>query len=120
MATFFKRKRRRTHTGPNKNEKKVLRGQEADRLVRTAGLMKDRFPSVQRLTVQLDFVTPQQHLLDRQTRVFNPTDVCDFSVSCPGRCGGQGAFDLEAKIKSVIDSRQARAEGSGTCAETLY
>jgi hypothetical protein len=119
MAQFFKPKRRRTAAGPNKNQKKVLRSQEADNMARTVGVMGQRFPSVQKLTIHLDFLTPQQHLLDQQTRVVTPQDVCDFSVPCPGRCG-HGSFDLAGKVRSVIESHQSRTESSGTCMEPLY
>lgn len=118
MAQFYKPKRRKA-PGPSKNEIKVRRGMEADQMARSAGLLKDRFPFVQKLSIQLDFLTPQGHLMDQQTRVFNPPDACDFAVSCPGRCG-RGSFDLAAKVRAVLESRQGRSDSSGTCAETLY
>jgi hypothetical protein len=120
MPQFFKPRRRRTKPGPNKNEQKVMRGQESERQARSAGLLRDRFPAAERLQVHLDFFTPQQQLLDQQTRTFSASDVCDFQVPCPGRCGGRGSFDLAGKIKTVIDSRQPRAEGTGVCREQLF
>jgi len=118
MAQFYKPKRRKA-PGPSKNEMKVRRGMEADQMTRSAGVMKDRFPAVQKLSIQLDFLTPQGHLMDQQTRVFTPADACDFAVPCPGRCG-RGSFDLAAKVRVVLESRQGRSDSSGTCAETLY
>lgn len=120
MAGFFKSNRRRTNSGPNKNEKKVLRGQETERLARSLGLMKERFPSVQHLTIHLEFITPHGDIYERQSRVFGPVDICDFSVPCPGRCGGQGAFDVAAKIRTLVETRQIYIEGTGICREPLY
>lgn len=96
-----------------------MRGQEAARQERS-GLLRERFPVVQRLSVRLNFSTPQQHALDQETRSFGPADPCDFSATCPGRCGGKGSFDLAAKINAVVEGRQTRAEGSGVCQEPLY
>jgi hypothetical protein len=114
MPTPFKKKRRQA-AGPNKNEMKVMRG----KLTRSAGALKDVYPSVQSLTVELEFFTPQQHSLDRQTRLFHPSDLCNFLVPCPGRCG-RGSFDLSAKLKSVIENRETRSESRGVCAESLF
>lgn len=116
----FYKKRRRAPAGPNKNEKKVMRGQADARIARTAGVLGQRFPSLQALTIQLDFITPQQQLMDQQSRAYGPEDVCDFQAACPGRCNGQGSFDLAGKIESTINSRQENAQAAGTCQEPLY
>ncbi len=114
MAQPFKKKRRPA-PGPSKNEEKVMR----ERMARSVGSLRERYPSVQRLTVELQFFTPQQHLLDSQTRAFSPADQCDFTVACPGRCG-RGSFDLAAKIKSVIEGGETHSESKGVCMETLF
>ncbi|MBI4425050.1 MAG: hypothetical protein HY554_15060 [Elusimicrobia bacterium] len=118
MARFFKK--RRPKGGPSKNEEKVTRSREAAARERSMSRLADRFPQVERLSVQLDLVSPQNHpLAERQTRVFRPEDACDFSVPCPGRCG-HGSFDLAAKLESVVETRQPLSESSGTCQEPLY
>jgi hypothetical protein len=114
MPQPFKKKRRAA-PGPSKNEKKVMR----EKLARAAGTLREVYPSVQSLTVDLEFFTPQHHSLERQTRSFSPSDLCDFVVRCPGRCG-QGSFDLSAKLKSVIESRQTASESKGVCMEPLF
>ena len=116
---FFK-KRRRSPAGPNKNQKKIMRGQEASRMAHSAGVMGEKFPSVNQLSILLDFMTPQQYLIDQQTRVLTPADPCDLLVPCPGRCAGEGSFDLLGKIKSVVDSRSTHSESSGVCRQPLY
>lgn len=120
MPGFFKSNRRRTNAGPNKNEKKVLRGQKTERLARSVGLIKERFPSIKSLSVQLEFITPQRDIYERQSRLFGPDDVCDFSAACPGRCGGQGTFDVAAKVRTLVETRQTHTEGTGICREPLY
>lgn len=119
MPPFFRRKRRRGPPGPSKNEKKVLRSQEAQRLTRLAGLINEKFPFLQHLTLELDFITPQQHPLEQQTLVFNPTDTHDFMVPCPGRCAGKGSFDLTDKINSAIQNRQTSAQENEICNEPI-
>lgn len=116
MAGYFKR---RARAGPSKNDKKVRRGQDAANRSRLAGVLSQRYSSLERLSVELQFLSPQKQVLDRKTLVFGPSDVCDFSVPCPGRCG-VGSFDLAAKIKAVIEAREAISESSGTCQQPLY
>jgi hypothetical protein len=116
MAQFFKR---RAKPGINKNDQKVQRGKEAVGRGRAAGSLGYRYPLVERLSVTLDFITPQNQSVDQQTRVFGPLDGCEFSVPCPGRCGC-GSYDLAAKIKAVIDAGEKASESSGICKEPLY
>lgn len=119
MPPFIRRRKRGGPPEPNKNEKKILRHQETERLKRCADLLGDVFPSVLRLSIQLDFITPQQHPLERSSRVFSPAETCDFLVPCPGRCGGEGSFDLTDKIKFVIQSHQQSAEETAICQEAI-
>jgi hypothetical protein len=115
MPGFFRKTRRRPAAGPNKNEQKVLRN---EREARTLPL-RTVYPSVHQLSIQLDFLSPQQHILGQETRVLNASDVCDLKVPCPGRCGN-GSFDLQAKIDKVIQSKQGYVESSGKCELPLY
>lgn len=118
MPGYFK-KRRRPRAGPNKNEEKVLRRKELEGRERAAGTLQERYPSVERLSIQLVFLSPQHQTLEQDTRVFGQSDPCDFQVSCPGRCG-VGSFNLEAKINKVVTDRQTTSESSGKCQEPLY
>ena len=84
------------------------------------GRLSDAFPQVERLTVGLELLSPQNApLSERETRVFKPEDKCDFSVPCPGRCG-QGSFNLAAKLQAVVESHETASQSSGTCQEPLY
>ncbi len=120
MPAFFKPRRRRTNSGPNKNEAKVLRRAQAEREARSAGTLKDRFPTVERLVIGLDFITPQQLFFEQETRDFGAADPFDLSVTCPGRCRGEGTFDIVDKIDSVIQARQKRVEATAVCRQPIY
>ncbi|MBI4377063.1 MAG: hypothetical protein HY549_11510 [Elusimicrobia bacterium] len=111
MASFGKR---RPKPGPSKNEQKALRTERA----RLAALLKDRYPSLQRLTIQLEFLTPQKQSFDRQKRELSPDSVCDLSVPCPG-CNS-GSFDLAAKVQAVIVAHEALSESGGICQERAF
>lgn len=113
MARFFKKRAR--PSGPNKNEQKVMRNQGAGR----TGPLAQAYPGVANLSIKLQFIGPQQQVIDSQERAFGPSDPCDLSVPCPGRCGS-GAFDLAAKIAAVIEGRQDAADAGGVCQEPLY
>src|SRR5208282_4952869 len=117
MAEYYKK--RRTGGGPSKNERKVMREKDLESRIRSAGTLGSRFPSVEHLTVWLEFVSPQGQALGSEVRDFRDSDPCNFSAACPGQCG-VGSFNLEAKIEKVIVGREARSEGSGKCQEPLY
>lgn len=116
MAQYFKK---RTRSGPNKNEQKVARAREAASKERQAGLLKERFPEVQRVRIHLEFKNPQGQTLDTQSREFGPEQTPDFAAPCPGRCG-TGSFALDGKLQTMVEGRQPLAEVSGTCQEPLY
>lgn len=116
MAGYFKR---RPAPGPSKNEQKVSSRRDADSRAKSAEALGHRYPTVQKMTIKLQFVSPQQHVIDQQTRAYNPQDQYDFSVPCPGRCG-DGAFDLAAKIDGIVEKREPMSESSGACQKPLY
>ena len=120
MPVFFKPRRRRGPAGPNKNEQKVLRRASAERDARSAGTLKDRFPTVESIGFQFTFITPQQEVYETGSRKIAATDAADFFAPCPGRCGGErGSFDLADEIKTAIEARRERAEGRLICQETM-
>lgn len=112
MASFFKPRRRRP-SGPNKNQKKVMRGESHH------GLLKERFPAVEHLSVELEFMTPRQELIDKEVRELGPDDPLDVTAPCPGRCG-RGSFDVAAKVRSLVEARETQGEAAGVCREVLY
>jgi hypothetical protein len=120
MPAFFKPRRRRGPSGPNKNEQKVMRRASGDREARTAGSLKERFPGVESIRLQLTFLTPQQEIYEEGTRTIGPTDTVDFSAPCPGRCGGErGSFDLTKEILTAIEGNRPQSQGRLVCQETM-
>ncbi|MBL0349089.1 MAG: hypothetical protein IPP68_01770 [Elusimicrobia bacterium] len=105
MAQFFK-KRRRGAPGPSKNELKVRRRRADANEAAQQRPLSEEIPGVQRVTLQLDFLTPQRQVLDQQTHVFNAADTADFTAECLGRCGGTGIFDLSDKVQQAVNARQ--------------
>ena len=113
MAQFRKR---RTNAGPNKNEEKIRRSLEAESRARQAGLLRDRFPGVAGLTLNLTSTNPQSGLADSEVRAIAPDGVCELTVPCPGRCG-RGTFDLGEMVKAAVEARNPSAEASAVCQE---
>ena len=118
MAGYYK-KRRRGPAGPNKNEQKVMRRMESEGRGDAAGTLQARYPAAQKLSIHIVFLTPQHQTLGEETRTYAANDTIDFDAPCPGRCG-VGSFNLEAKVNSVITSRQTVSESNGKCLEPLY
>lgn len=112
-------RRRRGPQGPNKNEQKVMHREAAERKARSAGSLAERFPGVERLTVVLEFKSPQDSLLGSESRVFRGSDALVLEAPCPGRCG-VGSFDLAAKIEQVVTARETASQASGICQKPLY
>src|SRR5688500_13175931 len=104
MNTF--RKKRRAKPGPSKNELKVMRGRQDAAGGASLGQM---LPSVRSLTVSLQFLTPQGHLLDESSETLKKDDEVEFVVDCPGRCGA-GKFDFSQMIERAATERQPTLE----------
>lgn len=113
MAQY--RKRRIAH-GPNKNEEKVRRAQEAGR---QAGVLKERFPTVGRLALRFTITNPVSGESETEERAFNPGDPCELTLACPGRCG-VGKFDVTEMVQTAVDAHQASADASAACPEVLF
>lgn len=116
MAQFRKR---RINAGPNKNEEKVRRAQEAANQGRASGRVRDRFPDVERLSFTFTSTNPQSGASETHTRALGPDDACALTVPCPGRCG-RGVFDVSEKAAAAVAARQTAAEASAVCAEELF
>ena len=112
-------KKRRAHQGPNKNEEKVLRAQQAESQARRAGVLGAKFPFVKSLKMTMTFLDARQNPLDEKSVSLQPNSVAIFSASCPGRCG-KGNFDLTAALDQAVTARQPNAEFSLKCPEPLY
>ncbi len=77
------------------------------------------FPSVAELVVDLEFISPDGHILSTETRTFSPDDALDLSAPCPGRCGN-GTMDLAGKVDNVVRNNLPQSEGSARCPMALF
>ena len=108
-------RKRRIQPSPNKNLAKVRRAENQ----RNRQQLSDVYPNVERLSVNLRFVSPQGHILADTRRQFGPSDVLDLEAPCPGRCG-DGRMDLDGKIDSAIQQHATSSEGRGRCNRPVY
>ena len=113
MAQYRKR---RIAPGPNKNEEKVRRSQEAETRARSAGLLRDRFPTVDRLALDLTVTAPQDGSTEHLKRDIGAENGCEFTVPCPGRCG-RGVFDVTEMVTAAVEARNPQAQAGAVCQE---
>ncbi|HVC08694.1 MAG TPA: hypothetical protein VNH15_01995 [Elusimicrobiota bacterium] len=116
MAGYFKK--RKIHHGPNKNEQKVIRSEQAKRAERMAGVLSGKFPTVKHLNLHLTFVD-HDHLIDEQDLSIEPNQTPSLAVPCPGRCG-RGSLDMTEKLSAMFEARTESAEDRLACALPLY
>ncbi len=117
MAGFYKKKKR--STGPSKNDEKVQRGRDAERMSGSGNSLGSRFPTVSSLSLKLVFLSPHGAALGEEDRAFKPNDACDLAAACPGQCG-VGDFDLAKKIDAMVANGQPVLEASGKCVQPIY
>ncbi|MFN0118482.1 MAG: hypothetical protein ACKVQC_09360 [Elusimicrobiota bacterium] len=106
-------KKRRIIRSPNKNQQKSQRNQVS------LPPLRSFFPEVERLVLDIEFLSRAGHILREDHFEYNPGDSVDFISECPGGCG-DGEINLQSKIESVVRSRQETGEGRAQCANTLY
>ncbi len=106
--------KRRKKPGASKNEKKVQRRATEERGGGTGPALKQIHPEISDLTILISITSPQNTLVEEETRRFSPADATDFLRACPGTCG-VGNFDLSEKIATMVEAQESQAETSGTC-----
>lgn len=117
MARFFKK--RRKNAGPNKNEEKVQRAADALSRESAGGVLGARFPFVKRLKIALQFLSPQQQLLEEKVMDIKANDPYRFDAACPGRCGN-GRFDFSEAVANAVNRRRNLTESGGVCPQPLF
>lgn len=113
----MRRRPRRFVKKVNKNEAKSRRRQdEGD----TGDQLEHQLPGVQALSLNMTFIGSQDQLV-REDRVdFSGDDEVLLSVECPGRCGGQGAYDLAPLLSGAAEGRHPAAEQELACAAERF
>jgi hypothetical protein len=77
------------------------------------------FPSVEKLTVRLTFLSPRGEPAGEESRQFGANDPIDLTAACPGSCG-VGTFDLQTKVAAVLAAAEPASEASGKCQTPRY
>ncbi|MBI3551484.1 MAG: hypothetical protein HY077_03115 [Elusimicrobia bacterium] len=116
MAGFHKKRRR---PGPSKNDEKVSRGKDEERLAHPSNWLGNRYDSVQGLALAIELIGTHNELLGQESRKFGRDDACGFSFPCPGLCGG-GTFDLGVKISEIVATKEPHSEFSVVCQHKTY
>lgn len=116
MAGYHKKRRR---PGPSKNEEKIARGKEEERRQHPSNWLSSRYDGVASVAISYDLIGTHGEIFAQETRRFGAQDSCDFTVQCPGLCGG-GSFDMGPKVSEAIAGRVAHSEFSGICQNKTY
>jgi len=99
------------HIDAYKHEREARR-----RAYMSAPSLKDRYPTVEQLVLELTFVDASgssQH--SPQTHIFGPGARSYFEVACPfSSCTG-GGFDLSAVVADLLSHRDRGATGKLVC-----
>lgn len=106
-------KKKRIIKSPNKNQERSQRGQSSSLS------LQNYFPEVERLIVDLRFMSKHGHLLQDEHREYGPNDPVNFLETCPGGCW-EGKTNLQGKIESIVRQRHSDGRGQARCAEQLY
>ena len=82
----------------------------------SAPSLKDLFPAVEQLVLELTFVDPSASSRHSpQTHIFGPTARGYFEVACPFSSCTSGGFDLSAVIADLVSHRGSAAAGKLVC-----
>lgn len=111
--------RKRRPQGPNKNELKVSRGEIADQQRTRAGTLRERFPRVQQLELDLRMETSSGAVLEQVRRMIDADEALLLDIPCQGGCGN-GLFLLKDAVESVLQEGKEIREGLGVCQAVSY
>ena len=99
------------HVDAYKHEREARR-----RAYMSAPSLKDRYPAVEQLVLELTFVDPSASSRHSpQTHIFGPTARGYFEVACPFSSCTSGGFDLSAVIADLVSHRGSAAAGKLVC-----
>jgi hypothetical protein len=112
------RKRRRAH-GPSKNELRSARNEKAQIQKDRAGTLRQRYPQVEGLSLDLRLEAPAGMTLDQIQRTIGLDDPLQFDLPCPSTCGS-GRFSLTETIEQALTSTESVHEGLSICETPSY
>jgi hypothetical protein len=112
-------RKRRPAQGPNKNELKASRLESQEQQQVRAGNLRERFPTVRRLKLDLRMETTSGATLEQVTREIKLDEPFLLNVTCQGGCGN-GEFLLTDAIVSVLEAAMENKQGMGICQAASY
>jgi len=112
-------KKRRAPHGPSKNELRAARNERLQIQKDRAGTLRQRFPQVSGLSLDVRFESPTGNALDHFTRSLGPDEPLQFEFPCPSTCGG-GRFSLLEAVELALNSTQTVHEGLNICQTPSY
>ncbi len=83
-----------------------------------AGLLRDRFPKVSGIIVQMTYYHRSHQLLMERTVNFCPSDYAYFRMACMVRGCEDGGFDLSPVINKLVKKGGRSAKGEICCEGT--
>ena len=117
MPTNYK-KRRVAH-GPSKNELRAARNEQLALEKTRAGTLRQRFPQVGLLHLDLRLETPTGAVLDQVRRDVGLDEPLLLNVGCPSACAG-GHFLLTEAVENLIAASTETREGMALCQAASY
>ena len=114
-----KYRKRRMTVHPNKNELKISRNESEERNRASAGTLRERFPRVRKLQVDMRMESPSGAILEQTNRSIGLDEPLLLDVPCQGGCTN-GVFLLTEVIGMVLNSSQESREGMGLCQAGSY
>ena len=113
------RKRRRHTASTNKNELKTLRNEQEKNLKASSGTLRERFPQVRALQIQMRMESPAGAILEESDRHIGLDEPLVLNVPCQGGCSG-GVFLLTDAVLATINAGQEERDGMGLCQTSSY
>jgi hypothetical protein len=78
--------------------------------------LRDRFPKVEQLVIQLSFTDAQRlGIYSPQMHSFAPAAKAFFAIACPRTFCVEGGFDLDAIVARMLAAAQAEISGTMMC-----
>jgi len=114
-----KYRRQRNKQGPNKNQLKVIRNEQEAQQKASAGTLRERFPQVRQVELDLRMETSNGAILEEVKRTIGPDETLLLDVPCQGGCGN-GLFLLREAVENLLQTQQENRDGMAICQAVSY
>jgi hypothetical protein len=115
---FNNYRKRRTPHGPSKNELRAAR-HKADIARAHAGTLRQRFPTISRLHLDIRIEGSSGRALGQDSRLVALDDPLNLLIPCPSTCGN-GQFNLMPVLEESANLQRESHEGLGICQTASY